>query len=100
MGEVQFYFSVSVDGNRKRVALVSLFDLPDPDLYKASHGVLSVSKYRGDNNLVVIDIKFIRSSISMVPFPPPETPTDVDHNRFFSYEDLGYDVAEMDIDVD
>ena len=95
-----FYFSISVEQNRKWVALISLFDPVDPDLYKVSHGALAVSKYRGDNNLVVVDIKSIRSSISMVPLPPPEGPIGLDCDLFFSFEDLGYDVAEMDIDVD
>ena len=100
VAEVQYYFAISMNDDRKYVALVSLLDPPDARLYESSHGTLSVHEYNGDDNLIVVDIKSIRSSIALVPFPPPDNPTDADRNLFFMFDDLGFDVAEMDVDAD
>ena len=97
VAEVQYYFAISMNDDRKYVALL---DPPDARLYESSHGTLSVHKYNGDDNLIVVDIKSIRSSIALVPFPPPDNPTDADRNLFFMFDDLGFDVAEMDLDAD
>ena len=95
---VQYCFTISMNDDRKYVALVSLLDPPDARLYESLHGTLSVHKYHSNDNLIVVDIKSIRSSIALVPFPPPDNPTDADHNLFFMFDDLGFDVAEMDVD--
>ena len=89
-----------MNDDQRKVALVSLLDAADAQLYESSHGTLSVHKYHGDDNLIVVDIKSIRSSIALVPFPPPDNPTDADRNLFFMFDNLGFDVAEMDVDAE
>jgi hypothetical protein len=97
VAEIQYYFAISMNDDRRKVALVSLLDAPDAELYESLHGTLSVHTYHGDDNLIVVDIKSIQSSIALVPFPPPNNPN---HNLFFMFNNLGFDIAEMDVDAD
>ena len=100
IAEIQYYFAITMNDDQRTVALVSLLDAADAQLYESSHGTLSVHKYCADDNLIVVDIKSIRCSIALVPFPPPDNPTDADRNLFFMFDDLGFDVAEMDVDAE
>ncbi|KIL54644.1 hypothetical protein M378DRAFT_39320, partial [Amanita muscaria Koide BX008] len=67
-GEVQYYFQEVINGQKKTLALISVYSQPDEQLIHQSHGTLLVCKYRPDS-LLVIDVKFIRSVVAMIPFP-------------------------------
>ena len=86
-GEVQFFFQLVIDNAEETVALISVFDNPDPHLLQESSGALVVCKYRGNNSLEVVPVKTISTCIAMIPFKNPED------NLFFVCNKMGLDVA-------
>jgi hypothetical protein len=73
----------------KGLALISLYDPPDPDLLRDSSNALWVAHYRGDDNLKVIDIKSIATCVAMIPFTKPPD------GRFFVCEKMGLEVGNL-----
>ncbi|KAI0308679.1 hypothetical protein OF83DRAFT_1073149, partial [Amylostereum chailletii] len=73
-GEVLYYCRLpvdygSTDGEIKTVAMVSLFSLPDAELFEKSYGTACSVRYEGDASLIVADVKAIRSVVAMHPLP-------------------------------
>ena len=98
--EVLFFFIQIIDHSRKKLALVSLFGLPDEQLQVSSSNTLWVCRYSGEDNLVVVDAKSIQSVVMMAPFPPPDDPTDADLELYYVHQDIGFDVADLDVTTD
>ena len=71
---------MTVRGEDRGLALVSIFAEPDPTLLSASHGTLNVCHYQGYNDLHVVDVRSIQSLIAMVPFPT--TPDEAAQNKY------------------
>ena len=94
IAEVRFFIHVITDEEEKGLALVSLYTLPNPTLLKASMNTLWSCAYQGDAALKFIDVKTIRSVVSMIPHSPSIGGRDAEE-RFFLVEKPGFDVAIM-----
>ena len=69
--EVQYFFKLTLEpGRPSAFAMVSVYSRPDADLLQQSSNALWSCKYRGKEELVVIDVKSIMSVVAMVPHPP------------------------------
>ncbi|KAF8151584.1 hypothetical protein B0H34DRAFT_664807 [Crassisporium funariophilum] len=89
-GEVQFFFRATFQDNETRgLALVSVYDPPDPDLLRDSSHALWVSLYRGNESLKVINITLISTCVAMVPFAKPPD------GRFFVCEKMGLEIGYL-----
>ena len=64
--EVLFYFSFTKRSIRYTLAAVSLFSAPDPEILEISLKTLMVC--RAGNEVMVVDAKWIKEVIAMVPF--------------------------------
>ena len=74
-----------------RLAIVSVYSEPDPDLLAISNGTLVSCQSFGDDALAAIDISCIQSVVAMVPHTLPHF---VDSERhFFLVERPGLDCA-------
>ncbi len=69
IGEVQYYFRVTIADEIKTCALISEYSAPHAELYKTSSHALAVSKYLGQDQLRVIFVKSILSVVAMIPYP-------------------------------
>ena len=94
IAEVRFFIHVITNEEEKGLALVSLYTLPNPTLLKASMNTLWSCAYQGDAALKFIDVKTIRSVVSMIPHSPSIGGRDA-KERFFLVEKPGFDVAIM-----
>ena len=83
--EVQDYFILDVNKVPKTLALVALYDSPDPIKLQNSFDTNICCKYIGDAGLHVIDIKDIQSAVAMVPR----------QDRFFVVEKMRLDIAHL-----
>ncbi|KAF8956352.1 hypothetical protein BDZ97DRAFT_1671721, partial [Flammula alnicola] len=89
-GEVQFFFRATVQDNEIRgLALISVYDPPDPDLLRESSHALWVALYRGNESLKVIDITSISTCVAMIPFTKPPD------GRFFVCEKMGLEIGYL-----
>lgn len=98
IGEVQFFFQVSVNGKTVTLALVSLFSERDEHLYQKSHRTVWSCRYQGQAGLLVVDTKSIASVVAMVPYHHEQ-----DDQCFVLVEKLGLDVAYLsanDVDIE
>ncbi|GJE93591.1 hypothetical protein PsYK624_097510 [Phanerochaete sordida] len=98
--EVKFYFRAKVQEETRAFALVSCFSEPDIRLLEASYKALYVCRYRGDDGLVVIDVKAMQSVVAMVPFHVLGSPHSGDGRlvagqSYFLVEKLGLEMAHM-----
>ena len=66
--EVGYFFAAERNGLQHTLALVRLYDDPDPDLLQLSYNTLKLCSFLGDNGLAVIDAKWIETVIGMIPF--------------------------------
>lgn len=83
--EVQYYFILSVNQVIKTLALVSIYDSPDPIRLQNSFDTNISCTYTGEAGLHVIDIKDIQSVVAMIPR----------QGRFFVVEKMGLDIAHL-----
>ena len=83
--EVQYYFILEVNKVPKTLALVALYDSPDPVKLQNSFYTNIYCKYIGDAGLHVIDIKDIQSVIVMISR----------QGRFFMVKKIGLDIAHL-----
>lgn len=90
--EVQYFFQLDIPGQRKTVAMVSVYSPPDNHLLQLSLQTLRACKYTGDLSLVVVDTTTILSVISMPPLPLTTTENKSPQLRE-KYQDFYY-VAE------
>ena len=65
-----------------RLAIVSVYSEPDPDLLAISNGTLVSCQSFGDDALAAIDISCIQSVVAMVPHTLPHF---VDSERHFFF---------------
>ena len=111
IGEVLYY--ARVGDVPHPVAIVAQFAPRDEDLYLDSFKTVQMHRYSGHNNLVVIDVKAIRSVVAMVPDDAAEGidfKNDYRHlhegKAYFVVEKMGFEVniwgqpsdPEMDVD--
>ncbi|KAE9395698.1 hypothetical protein BT96DRAFT_825831 [Gymnopus androsaceus JB14] len=59
-GEVWYYFIVGAGKGSKGLAMVSLYQKPDPMLYEESYQTLWACKYSGSQNLCIVPIEKIQ----------------------------------------
>ncbi|KAJ7263366.1 hypothetical protein C8J57DRAFT_1070616 [Mycena rebaudengoi] len=86
---VQFFFQATINDTRElSVALVSVYSDPDPDLLLASFQTVLLCEYLGEDALQVIDIKSIKASVGMIPYPDED-------GLYFVAEKMGLDVGDM-----
>ena len=99
--EVRFFFEFEVRGERRTLAMVSMFSAPDKTHLADSFNTLAVCEHLGDRGVKVIDAKSLLSVISMVPFKlalreeelvKPAIVAAAEH-QFFVCEKLGLAVA-------
>ena len=83
--EVQYYFILEINKVPKTLALVALYDSPDPVKLQNSFYTNIYCKYIGDAGLHVIDIKDIQSVVAMV----------LRQGSFFVVEKMGLDIAHL-----
>lgn len=97
-GEVQFFYRIRIEREQwQPVALISLYSTPDPNLLGISSNTLLVCRYRGENGLVLVEARAIKSVVAMVPFmekPEGDRPRHHD-GRFFVVEKPGLSLAEL-----
>ncbi|KAH9069676.1 hypothetical protein EDB83DRAFT_2221930, partial [Lactarius deliciosus] len=95
--EVQFYFLHFTTDNPDNVplpyALVSVYSRPVQEILLESSYTLWACRYRGDNDLRVIDLSSIMACISMQPLPP--LPTDSESGLWFVVEKSGLEDAKL-----
>jgi len=79
------------------LALVSLFSQPDPELLELSCQTVYSCRYEGDAALSVVDVKSIKSVISMVPYfrITPDGEIEQPESEHFLVEKPGLDIAEL-----
>jgi hypothetical protein len=76
------------------LTMVWLYSAPDGDLYKQSMWtVYSVMSLHCEEGLHIIDIKSIKSIVSMQPWHPPGRDPDIVH--LFIWEEIGLDVGVL-----
>ena len=78
--------------------MLSLYTPPNEELSRKSFGVVLSCMYQGQNNLLVVDAKCIRSVVALVPFPdtsPCHTSNPPQNGPFYVVEKMGMDVACM-----
>jgi hypothetical protein len=92
IAEVFFYIALSREEGDIGLALVSIFSKPDPALLKISVNTLWSCEYLGDEALEFINVKTIKSVVSMIPHTP-NIQGSVSGERFFLVEKPGLDVA-------
>lgn len=86
---MQFFFQATINDTRElSVALVSVYSDPDPDLLLASFQTVLLCEYLGEDALQVIDIKSIKASVGMIPYPDED-------GLYFVAEKMGLDVGDM-----
>ena len=68
MVEVQFYFRAKISGIRETLVLCSLYSPANGRLRQDTYDALNVFEYRGEDTLVVVPAKAVRSVVTMVPF--------------------------------
>lgn len=74
----------------KGLAMISLYQKPDPVLYEESYQTLWACEYMGSQNLHIVPIEKIASVVSMQPLPAlPNEP----QGRWFTVEKPGLDNA-------
>ncbi|KAF9232038.1 hypothetical protein BU15DRAFT_90753 [Melanogaster broomeanus] len=101
-GEVQYFMRLSIPapqlGPLRRewigVAMIRPYSAPDHDLLVLSSQVVASCKMLED--LVVVNIKDIRSVVGMVPHTPT-LPSGVLEDRFFLVEKPGLDVSDLGV---
>lgn len=95
--EVKFYFVKKFGDSLQAFALASLFSPPNEYLLRHSSGTLVVCEYRGEEALVVIEVKSILSVVAMVPF---DFLLDGRGSQYFMIEQIGLDVVDTDVPED
>ena len=86
-----FYLILRIQGERKYLAMVSLYGRPHADLHEQSSGALYACSLGGDDGVAVIEVKTILSVVAVVPFPAHLGWQD----RVFVVEKPGLDVAAI-----
>lgn len=92
IAEVIFYIALSQEEGDIGLALVSLFSKPDPALLRVSVNTLWSCEYLGDTALEFVNVKTVKSVVSMIPHSPTIQGA-VSSERFFLVEKPGLDVA-------
>ena len=68
IADVQFYFYIRFGDDRHPLAMVSMFSLPDSDVFTESSGTVYLSEpLSASDGLIVIPITTIHSVVSMFP---------------------------------
>ncbi|KAL0573146.1 hypothetical protein V5O48_008812 [Marasmius crinis-equi] len=79
--EVVLFFIVDKENARYTMAAVRMYSPPDPDLLEYSFGTLSVCTFLGNEDIQIIDAKWIQEVVGMVPFH--RNPDEDDTDEFF-----------------
>ena len=66
--EVRFYFRTKISGIRETLILCSLYSPANGQLRQDTYGALNVFEYEGEDALIVVPAKAVRSVVTMVPF--------------------------------
>jgi hypothetical protein len=81
-----------------------VYSPPDENLLVESYGTVWATKYHGQDDLIVVDAKAIRSVVAMVPLPFPHGDIDSDEQAdtdlaeeeyFFVVEKPGLEIFTM-----
>ena len=95
--EIQFYFlhftSDDPDEAPLPHALVSVYSRPVQEILVDSSNTLWACRYRGDDNLQVVDVSSIMACVSMQPLPP--APGDSGEQLWFVVEKLGLEDIQL-----
>jgi hypothetical protein len=95
--EVQFYFLHFTTDEAGEVprpyALVSMYSRPIQELMVESSNTLWACRYRGNDDLRVIDLSCIVACVSMQPLPP--APSDTEHGLWFVVEKSGLEDVQL-----
>ena len=95
--EIQFYFlhftSDDPDEAPLPRALVSVYSHPVQEILVDSSNTLWACRYRGDDNLQVVDVSSIMACVSMQPLPP--APGDSGERLWFVVEKLGLEDIQL-----
>lgn len=67
-GEVQYYFSLAFGDHTHPICVLSVFSDPDQQLLKDSHHAIYACHYLGEENLLAIDVKQIKTVVAMIPY--------------------------------
>ena len=73
------------------LAMISVFSDPHPALLRESHGTVLSCTYSSNDSLIVTDISFIQSVVTMVLHHPPSW----DEDQFFVMEWPGLDIMNL-----
>jgi hypothetical protein len=65
--EVYYYFQLQIFDDLHTLALISVYSMPDLTLWELLHKTIKSCQYLADAQLVIIDVKTIRSVVAMVP---------------------------------
>lgn len=95
-----FYFFVSVHGQNRAVAMLSVYGAPSQSLLDASEATLLSCRHGGDQGVRVVDVKDIKSVVAMIPHKVMVPGSDVMQDRFYLGEKPGLDVALFVEEVD
>ncbi|KIK31516.1 hypothetical protein CY34DRAFT_19845, partial [Suillus luteus UH-Slu-Lm8-n1] len=78
------------------VAIVSMYSLPHNELLTISHNTLWSCTHHGNDGLSMVDVKSIKSVVSMAPHRP-KLPSGAEEDRFFVIEKPGLDNASVGV---
>lgn len=92
-GEVQFYFTVNIDGIQQSYAVVLQYSPPILELLDKSYNTLWACSYSGRESLKLVPVDQLVSVVSMQPMPKKEGDPD---NLFFVVEKSGLDDMGLD----
>lgn len=95
----EFFESDDEDEPRWRfasVAIVSVYSLPHDELLTISHNTLWSCTHHGNDALSVVDVKSIKSVVSMAPHRP-KLPSGAEEDHFFVIEKPGLDIASVGV---
>ncbi|KAL0567757.1 hypothetical protein V5O48_014238 [Marasmius crinis-equi] len=84
--EVLLFFIVDKNASRYTMAAIRMFSAPDPGLLEDSFNTLSVCTFLGNDDIQIIDAKWIEEVVGMVPFH--RNPGKDDTDEFFVVQRL------------
>lgn len=90
--EVHFYFNGEIGNELVTLALVTLYSLPDKQLFKDSHWTVASVTHMERDGLCVVKAESIVSVVAVIPHSHHvmEDHSDI---RFFVWEKMGLDMA-------
>ncbi|KAG1817421.1 hypothetical protein EV424DRAFT_1324335, partial [Suillus variegatus] len=91
IGEVYFYFNMTIHDRRKTFAMVSVYSDPHQDLLQRSFHTVFACHHRGDNSLRLIEICAIQSVVAMVPHQFPG----INGTLYYLIERPGLDIIRI-----